>query len=298
MNAVSSRSYAGKSDLEAIAHLLKICEAIDPPEEWPSLAEIRMQFEEPPNSVAIARKQLWSDTTTGQLSACAGLMIPELGEELGIFLWFRIHPEARYRILNQEIFPWAEARTRQVAEERNVKVKLLCGARNDLRDRPNAIDNYGFKVDRYFITMERNLSDPSNPLAIPEFPPGFTVSPGGQQNPTTWAELFNQTFADRWNHNNMTGEQIEYELTQTYYNPKLDLVPIAPDSTLAGFCYSHLQPNPDQSTTISLIRVLEVRPAFRNLGLGKAILLAGLHQLKAEGMDKAMLYVDADNIYI
>ena len=74
------------------------------------------------------------------------------------------------------------------------------------------------------------------------------------------------------------------------------LVAIAPDGTLAAFCYSHRQPNPDQST-ISLIHALGVRPGFRNMGLGTAILLAGLHQLKAEGMDKAMLYVDADNIY-
>ncbi len=38
MNSMTSRSYAGKSDWEAIAHLLNTCEAINPPEKWPSLA--------------------------------------------------------------------------------------------------------------------------------------------------------------------------------------------------------------------------------------------------------------------
>jgi ribosomal protein S18 acetylase RimI-like enzyme len=281
--------------LEAIAHLLKICEAIDPPEEWPSLSEIQMQFESPPKSVDRDRDlRLWEDPTNSQLSACAGLMIPELGEELGTFLWFRIHPEFRYNILEKEIFPWAEARMRQVAQERNVAVKLISGARNDQSDRMTAIENHGFKVDCYFITMERSLSEP---LPNPEFPAGFTVSPGGQKNSTPWIELFNRTFADHWNHNDMTVEQVKHELNQAYYKPELDLVAIAPDGTLAAFCYSHVKPNPDNSTIEGLIHALGVRPAFCSMGLGKAILLAGLHQLKAEGMHKAMLYVDADNIY-
>ena len=295
MNTITSRSYAGKSDLEAIAHLLNTCAAIDPPEEWPSLAEIQIQFETPPKSVDVDRDlRLWENTTTGQLSACAGLMIPEIGEELGTFLWFRIHPEARYNILKSEIFPWAEARMRQVAQERNVAVKLISGARNDQSDRLSAIEDYGFKVGRYFITMERSLSEF---LPKPEFPEGFTVSQGAQKNSTAWVELFNQTFANHWNHNDMTVGQIQDELAQTYYNPKLDLVAISPDGTLAAFCYSHVKPSSDKSTAISLINVLGVRPAFRRIGLGKAILLAGMHQLKAEAVDRAMLYVDADNIY-
>lgn len=294
MNVVTSRSYAGKSDLEAIAHFLNNCEAIDPPEEWPSLSEIRIQFEAPPNSVDRDRDlRLWEDTTTGQLSACAGLMIPELGEELGAFLWFRIHPKARYSILQREIFPWAEARMRQVAQERNVAVKLLCGARNDLRDRIRAIENYGFKTDRYFITMARNLAEP---LPNPQLPDGFTLTQGGQQNPQAWVELLNQTFANHWNHHNMTVEQVHHEITQAYYNPKLDLVAIGPDGKFAAFCYGQIKPSANNHTMQGWINILGTHPDFRNLGMGKAILIAGMHQLKAEGMDTAMLYVDADNL--
>ena len=196
MNAITSRPYWGKSNLEAIAHLLNICEAIDPPEEWPPLSEVRMQFESPPVSVDRERDlRLWEDTTTGQLCACAGLMIPELGEELGGFLWFRIHPEFRYSICPREIFPWAEARMRQVAEERNVAVKLVCGARNDRRDRMVAIENNGGKVDCYFITMSRSLLEL---LPNPKFPVGFTLTLGTQQNATDWVEMFNQTLMDQW----------------------------------------------------------------------------------------------------
>lgn len=295
MNAVTSRPYAGKSDLEAIAHLLNICQAIDPPEEWPSLSEVRMQFESPPKSVDRDRDlRLWEDPATGQLSACAGLMIPELGEELGTFLWFRIHPEYRYGILESEIFPWAEARMRQVAEERNVAVKLISGARNDQSDRIVAIENNGGKVDCYFITMSRSLLEP---LPNPQFPPGFTLSQGAQQNAPDWVEMFNQTLMDHWNHHDITVEQVQHEITQGYYKPELDLVAIAPDGTLAAFCYCQIQPNSDEPTTVGLISMLGVRPVFRSIGLGKAILIAGMHQLKAKGMQQAMLYVDADNIY-
>ena len=291
---LTSRPYGGKSDLETIAHLLNICEAIDPPEEWPPLSEVRMQFESPPGSVDRERDlRLWEDMTTGQLCACAGLMIPELGEELGGFLWFRIHPEFRYSICQEEIFPWAEARMRQVAEERNVAVTLLCGTRNDLLDRIAAIENNGFEIDCYCITMERSLSEP---LPNPEFPLGFTLSHGAQQNATAWTELFNETFADHWNHHDKTVDFAQHERTQAHYKPQLDLVAIAPDGTFAALCYGQIKPTRDSCITEGWINMLGTRPAFRNKGLGKAILLAGIHQLKAEGIDKAMLYVDADNL--
>lgn len=41
--------------------------------------------------------------------------------------------------------------------------------------------------------------------------------------------------------------------------------------------------------------MLGTRRGFRKIGLGRAILLAGLHRLKAEGLETALLGVDTDN---
>ncbi|MGL5063733.1 MAG: GNAT family N-acetyltransferase, partial [Microcoleus sp.] len=43
------------------------------------------------------------------------------------------------------------------------------------------------------------------------------------------------------------------------------------------------------------IGVLGTRRGFRKLGLGRAMLLAGLQRLKAAGVDTAILGVDAEN---
>lgn len=40
---------------------------------------------------------------------------------------------------------------------------------------------------------------------------------------------------------------------------------------------------------------LGTRRGFRRMGLGRAMLLAGMHRLKAVGMDTAKLGVDAEN---
>ena len=91
-------------------------------------------------------------------------------------------------------------------------------------------------------------------------------------------------------------QQVQHEITQVYYKPELDLVAIAPDGTLAAFCYCQLQPNPDEAKTVGLIAMLGVRPAFRSIGLGKAILLAGMQQLKAEGIQMAFMWMRTTSI--
>ena len=41
--------------------------------------------------------------------------------------------------------------------------------------------------------------------------------------------------------------------------------------------------------------MVAVDPGFQGLGLGRALVLAGLDRLAGRGLETAMLYVDADN---
>ncbi len=66
---------------------------------------------------------------------------------------------------------------------------------------------------------------------------------------------------------------------------------------MAGFCFCLIDPeaNARNGRNEGWIDMLGTRRGFRKIGLGRAMLLAGLHRLKADGVDTAILGVDAEN---
>ncbi len=100
------------------------------------------------------------------------LKIPESGEVIDGFLWFRVHPSARGGSLETQIINWGKERMRSVRQERGVRVKLRSGARDAWADRIALLESCGFTADRYFFTMERSLDEP---ISEPVLPAGLTL---------------------------------------------------------------------------------------------------------------------------
>ncbi|NEQ37081.1 MAG: GNAT family N-acetyltransferase [Okeania sp. SIO3I5] len=291
---VIPRFYRGEIDLEAIATLLNNSELANKFHEWLSPAEVLMQLENP--SVDNERDIcLWEDGNS-QLVAIAGLMIPEMGEDIAGILWFRVDPQTQGNNLETQILEWGEKRMAEVGRERNVKVKVLCGSHEDNVKRIALLENCDFKIERYLFTMERSLTEP-----IPEaiFPEGFTLKNiDNEADAAAWTEMFNQTFIDHWNHQDITVEFVKNKLNNSKYQPELSLVAVAPDGTFAALCDCQIHPenNELKGRKDGYINILGTRRGFRKRGLGRGILLSGLKLLKAEGMETAVLYVDADNL--
>ena len=294
------RPYAGEADLEAIANLINACEAVDRIDSGTSVPELRQEFDEP--SLDKARDlRLWEDTN-GRLIGFGQMWIPQSGEVIDGFVGFRVHPTARGGDLERQIVAWAQGRLREVALERSVQVKLRSGSRADKTDRIAILESCGFAADRYFFSMARCLrrAAPTLTERIPEpqFPAGFTLRQvQSEQDAEAWVEMFNQSFIDHWNHHDLTVESYKHWRTDPDYRPELDLIAVAPDGTFAAFCYCHISPegNKRNGRNEGWIGVLGTRRGFRNQGLGRAMLLAGMQRLKAAGVDTARLAVDADN---
>jgi mycothiol synthase len=207
-----------------------------------------------------------------------------------------VHPEARDRGLELEMIGWAQTVMRSIGQERGVSTSLHTAARETLPNRIAFLEQEGFQPIRYFFRMERSLQEP---IPVPNLPEGFTLHQmNGEQDIQPWVEMFNESFIDHWNHHELTLEECLHWIKHNpNYRPELDLVAIAPDGTFAAFCYSEIDSsyNAHVRQQIGGVHLVGSRRGFRRMGLGRAMLLTGLHRLKAAGMEIARLGVDTEN---
>lgn len=293
MKTLIMRPYVGETDLQAIAHLINTCEAIDQLNRGTSVPELQQGFDAP--SLLKARDlQLWEDAD-GKLIGFGQLWIPEKGQAIDGLLWFHVHPAERGQGLEKQIFTWGEERMREVGRERHLPVQMRLFIRDSQTEYIALSENCGFSCDRYFFTMERSLTVP---IPEPQFPAGFTLHQvRGEQDAQAWVDLHNHSFIDHWNHHDLTVESYKHWLIDPQYRPELDLVAVAADSTFAAFCQCRInsEENKRSGRNEGSIGIIGTRRGFRRMGLGRAMLLAGMQRLKAAGVETAKLGVDVKN---
>ncbi|AKG20704.1 GNAT family N-acetyltransferase [Calothrix sp. 336/3] len=293
MLTLTKRAYLGESDLDAIAHLINCCDAVDQLEQGTTVGELQTEFSTP--SIDTQRDlQLW-ENEDGELIGFGYLWITEPSDSIDGFLSFYIHPNHRQINLESAILAWGEQRMGEVKQKHQIPTRFGLSARDSQRERIQMIENHGFKVTRYFFTMERNLTET---IPQPQLPTGYSIR---QMNRETdipaWVEMFNQSFVDHWNHHDLTVENMIHFINEPSYKPDLNLIAIASDNTFVSTCECQIFPEDNKRTgrKEGWIGVLGTIRSHRKMGLGTAMLLSGLHKLKSVGMNTARLGVDADN---
>ncbi|MGB3404669.1 MAG: GNAT family N-acetyltransferase [Microcoleaceae cyanobacterium] len=292
MDTLLIRPYQGETDLEIIAQFYNDCEQVDQLGYWITADNLRQSYNSPGFNPNLDLR-LW-ENNQGQLIAIAAVHRSISTDKPESFLGFRVHPKFRDKNLERDIIAWGLKRVRESFPQQK-QIKLRADCRSHQQEKINLLKDFGFISDRYFFQMQRDLNQP---LPQPQLPDGFVVrSVNPQQDAEAWIEMFNQTFIDHWNHHDLTLEQYQHHIKSPSYDPDLDLVLIAKDGTFAGFCEGQIYhyDNQRNGRNEGWINILGTRRGFRKLGLGRAMLLTGMHRLKAKGMEIALLGVDAQN---
>lgn len=292
----ASRAYAGDGDLAAITALLNLVDAADLLDDNYSVEELRNEFSDP--QIDPTRDlYLWHDSEN-QLIAFSEVSMRERDEDqplLDGFLYMRIHPEHRDVALEDAIMAWAEARLNEAGRELGRAVELRSGGPQHYAYHFGILERHGFQQARFYFRMVRDLNTDIQELKLPE---GYTLrTVESAEDEERWVAAYNLSFIDHYNHHPRTVESHRHFLQEPSYARERDLIAVAPDGTIAAFsfCWVDRDNNTRNNRQDGWVSMLGVARGHRKIGLGRAMLIAGLQRLKVDGMTRVKLGVDAEN---
>jgi mycothiol synthase len=145
----------------------------------------------------------------------------------------------------------------------------------------------GFTPDRELHQLRRSLADlpPEPPL------PGDVVvrpfRPGADED--AWLAVNAAAFDTHPEQGRRTLAELRALLAEPWFDAS-DFLLADRDGELLGFHWTKVHPDGPGE-----VYVLGIGPAAQGLGLGKALLVRGLHHLAERGCHEVLLYVDGDN---
>jgi mycothiol synthase len=152
----------------------------------------------------------------------------------------------------------------------------------------------GYAKHRALWQLRRPLADlPRKPM--PERVTVRSFVPGRDED--AWLAVNAAAFADHAEQGRWAREDIEAREAEPWFDPDGFLL-AERDGDLLGFHWTKVHrhdPGPTTGPKMGEVYVLGIAPSAQGLGLGPALLTAGLAYLAGRGVAEAMLYVDDSN---
>lgn len=118
-------------------------------------------------------------------------------------------------------------------------------------------------------------------------------------DPAAWLAANAAAFAHHPEQGSMTRSDLDARMAEDWFDPAGFLIAVDETGKMLGFHWTKIHAPilgvGDPTPGIGEVYVVGVIPAAQGTGLGKALTLAGIHHLRAAGLEAVMLYVDADN---
>lgn len=202
-------------------------------------------------------------------------------------LSFDIADGYRSEQLEQEIVDWGLACVKQRNADTGKDLTLDASCSADDLEQLRFLEKFGFVRETI-----RSLKY-SRPLNVPieefPFPPGFSLrSVTGENEVDALVALHRAAFGTE----NMTIEERLAIMRAPAYVPELDFVIVAPNGELSAFCICGFEEDDEQ---IGYTDPIGTHPNYQRLGLGKAIVSAGLRAIQSRGATIAKVGTSSTN---
>lgn len=163
----------------------------------------------------------------------------------------------------------------------------------------HAAERAGLVLTRRLLLMHAEISaDPPAITKAPVLPEGVTLAPLREGvDDSALIEANNAAFADHPEQSRWTSEDLAIRRAARWYDPA-DVLLAWSGEGLLGFHWTKRHP-PDQHELVDADRlgevyVLAVHPRAQRMGLGRALLRAGVAHLVDRGCTDVILYVDVE----
>lgn len=194
---------------------------------------------------------------------------------------FYVRPAPEQQEVEEAIFTWAAQHFRQLDGERGKPLPYWAEAREDDLERLALLERQDFDLDDEYayVLLSHPLTEQRAALSPPA---GFVLRPiAGLDEVDAYVTLHRRAFGSM----TMTPEWRGRSFGMPRHLPELDLVAVAPDGRLAGFCVCW--PNLEQE--IGQIEPFGIDPEFQGLGLGRALLSEICRRLDQLGMTDVLV---------
>jgi mycothiol synthase len=285
-----------REDVPALYHMLLAVDQAEDRGMVLTLQDMATQFDDPWSNAET--DSMAAFTAEGHIAAWARVFLnPQPLDECRAFLWGEVHPDHLRDGLEDFIFDWMEERGRVKLNEMppHLPRVMRSSVQAGLQERITLLEEHAFRPVRSFYHMRRDLSQPIPGEYAPE---GITLRTFSPESGASVRQALNESFADHWSF-----EPVSEEDWQMFFVDRSDLRPdlsfIAMDGDkVAGVCLNvvNQETNERQGTREGWIQELGVRRAWRKRGIASALLCASMRAFRANGLDTAMLGVDAENL--
>ena len=200
-----------------------------------------------------------------------------------------VHPAFRRNGVGTALVKAAVARVRDS--------RLRLWAHGELAMAHALAENLGFNKSRELWQMRRSLLAALPKLEIPEEVTIRHFAVG--QDEEAWLKLNAAVFADHPEQGQLSASDLHVRMNESWFDPAGFLI-AEKSGDMIGFHWTkihggHRHGSEHNHAEVGEIYVLGVTPAQRGTGLSQALTIAGLEYLRDQGLNAAMLYVDADN---
>ena len=230
----------------------------------------------------------------------------EEGNERIYYLNVAVHPDAEGQGLEQELAQHLLGIVQEYQDDPNMermeRATLKAYTREELAHICKLWESLGMKSVRQYWSMARPLH---KPIDEPGPVDGVVIRPYRKPEDNEAArQAFNESFADHYDFHRLPPEDWEHYVGLP--TTRTDLSWLAEAQGLEGvepgkiigfsICAIFDEDNQRRGVREGWIDLLGTTRDSRRKGLGRAILLHGLHSFRAAGMDTALLGVDSESL--
>jgi mycothiol synthase len=291
---LSFRNFSGPEDYPGMVEVIRRCMDADQVKHAITEEDLDTFFKhlnhcDPYQDMLLVEKD-------GELVAYLRLEWQELSQGKRIYRQImNISPEVRDIGLGNVLLDYAESHLECIASDHpeDSPKSFEMGVNENEVEKKDILESAGYKPDRYFFSMVRDLTQPVPKAPMPE---GLQIRPVSPDNYRKVWDAMDEAFRDHWGHRDRTEEDYQGWIESRLFQPELWKVAWDKDQVVGTVLnFIDKVENETFKRKRGYTEDICVRRPWRRRGVARSLLVESMSELRKLGMKESALGVDTQN---